>query len=105
MSADAGVIRDAAGLARAAGTLQKLSAQRSSDPRTESWEATNLLTVASALVAAAGRRAETRGSHWREDFPERDDGTWCAHLDLRLGPDGTINTDYFPIPTTARTGP
>ena len=73
MSADAGVIRDAAGLARAAGSLQKLAAQRSSDPRTESWEATNLLTVASALVAAAGRRAETRGSHWREDCPERDD--------------------------------
>ena len=99
MSADAGVIRDAAGLARAAGSLQKLAAQRSSDPRTESWEATNLLTVASALVAAASRRAETRGSHWREDYPERDDEHWCGHLDLRLGPDGTITTDYRPIPT------
>jgi L-aspartate oxidase len=96
MSADAGVIRDAAGLARAAGSLQKLAAQRSSDPRTESWEATNLLTVASALVAAASRRAETRGSHWREDFPDRDDQHWCGHLDLRLGPDGTISTDYTP---------
>jgi L-aspartate oxidase len=96
MSADAGVIRDAAGLARAAGSLQKLAAQRSSDPRTESWEATNLLTVASALVAAACRRAETRGAHWREDCPERDDQHWCGHLDLRLGPDGTISTDYIP---------
>ena len=46
----------AAGLGRAAGSLQKLAAQRSSDPGTESWEATNLLTVASALVAAASRR-------------------------------------------------
>ena len=99
MSADAGVIRDAAGLARAAGSLQKLAAQRSSDPRTESWEATNLLTVASALVAAASRRAETRGVHWREDCPERDDQRWCGHLDLRLGPDGTISTDF--IPTSA----
>jgi len=105
MSADAGVIRDAAGLARAAGSLQKLAAQRSSDPRTESWEATNLLTVATALVAAAGRRAETRGSHWREDFPERDEQNWCGHLDLRLGRDGTISTDYSSIPTHARTGP
>ncbi|MDQ1739806.1 MAG: L-aspartate oxidase [Pseudonocardiales bacterium] len=98
MSADAGVIRDAAGLARAAGSLQKLAAQRSSDPRTESWEATNLLTVASALVAAASRRAETRGSHWREDHPGRDDQHWRGHLDLRLGPDGTISTDYLPTP-------
>jgi len=105
MSADAGVIRDAAGLARAAGSLQKLAAQRSSEPRTESWEATNLLTVASALVAAAGRRAETRGSHWREDYPDRDEQNWHGHLDLRLGRDGTITTDYQPIPTHARTGP
>ncbi|HEY0168370.1 MAG TPA: L-aspartate oxidase [Jatrophihabitans sp.] len=94
MSADAGVIRDAAGLRRAAGSLQKLAAQRSSDPGTESWEATNLLTVASALVTAARRREETRGAHWREDFAERDDQNWCGHLDLRLGPDGTISTDY-----------
>jgi aspartate oxidase len=100
MSADAGVIRDAAGLARAAGSLQKLAAQRSSDPRTESWEATNLLTVASALVAAASRRAETRGAHWREDCPERDDEHWCGHLDLRLGPDGTISLDYLPTATS-----
>ncbi len=98
MSADAGVIRDAAGLARATAGLQKLAAQRSSDPGTESWEATNLLTVASALVAAAGRRAETRGTHWREDHPERDDQHWCAHLDLRLTPDGSIATDYRPAP-------
>jgi L-aspartate oxidase len=114
MSADAGVIRDAAGLGRAAGSLQKLAAQRTSDPRTESWEATNLLTVATALVAAAGRRAETRGSHWREDHPEPDED-WCGHLDLRLGPDGTITTDYLPSPGVsmplsphpidARTGP
>ena len=102
MSADAGVIRDAAGLARAAGSLQKLAAQRSSEPRTESWEATNLLTVASALVAAASRRAETRGAHWREDCPERDDQNWCGHLDLRLGPDGTISLDYVPTSPSHR---
>ncbi|MDQ2958869.1 MAG: hypothetical protein M3Y42_18170, partial [Actinomycetota bacterium] len=77
------------------GALQKLSAQRSSDPGTESWEATNLLTVASALVAAAARRTETRGSHWREDYPDADE-QWIGHLDLRLGPDGTILTDYLP---------
>jgi L-aspartate oxidase len=103
MSADAGVLRDAAGLSHAAVTLQKLAGQRSSDPRTESWEATNLLTVATALVAAAGRRQETRGTHWREDHPDRDDDRWLGHLDLRLGPDGMISTDYAPAPVPART--
>ncbi|UQX88923.1 L-aspartate oxidase [Jatrophihabitans telluris] len=97
MSADAGVLRDAPGLVRASATLAKLSAQRSRDPRTESWEATNLLTVATALVVAATRRQETRGSHWREDHPGADDERWLGHLDLSLGPDGMISSDYRPL--------
>jgi L-aspartate oxidase len=93
MSAGAGVLRDAAGLARAAAGCRKLSAQRDGSPGTESWEATNLVTVASALVAAATVRAETRGSHWREDHPDPDPA-WLGHLDLRLAPDGSIHTEY-----------
>jgi L-aspartate oxidase len=46
--------------------------------------------VASALAAAALRREETRGSHWRQDFPDRDDERWRAHLVTRLA-DGTIS--------------
>ena len=44
--------------------------------------------MAAALVAAATRREETRGSHWREDFPERDDEHWLGHLDTVLDRDG-----------------
>jgi L-aspartate oxidase len=97
MSADAGVLRDAAGLSRASASLQKMAGQRSRDPRTESWEATNVLTVATALVAAASKRAETRGSHWREDHPDRDDENWRGHLNLKLGADGMISTEYLPV--------
>jgi L-aspartate oxidase len=35
--------------------------------------------VATALVAAATRREETRGAHWREDFPDASDA-WRGHL-------------------------
>ena len=42
------------------------------------WETTNLLTVGSALLAAAQEREETRGSHWREDHPDRDDTALAA---------------------------
>ena len=31
--------------------------------------------------AAAQLREETRGSHWRDDFPDRDDADWAGHLD------------------------
>ena len=36
------------------------------------------------VVAAAAAREETRGSHWREDFPDRDDEHWARHVDVTL---------------------
>ncbi|WP_430498560.1 L-aspartate oxidase [Micromonospora trifolii] len=78
MTRGAGVLRSAATLAETAGTLTELGAARGR-PRTADWEATNLLTVASTLVAAAYARGETRGCHWREDFPTADE-RWLGHL-------------------------
>ncbi|BFV58596.1 L-aspartate oxidase [Kitasatospora sp. CMC57] len=81
MSTGAGVIRSAASMAATATGLARLTAdEKSADPAVESWEATNLHLVASALVAAAARREETRGCHWREDFPDRDDIHWQRHI-------------------------
>jgi L-aspartate oxidase len=48
--------------------------------------------VATAIVAAARARRETRGSHWRADFPERDDAAWLGHLVTRLDDDGMVTT-------------
>lgn len=83
MTSCAGVLRRATGLEAAVRELEGLG-RGSAEPGVEAWEATNLYTVASAIVAAARRREETRGSHWREDFPERADGTWRGHLVTRL---------------------
>jgi L-aspartate oxidase len=77
MSRGAGVLRSAASLGRA------LVDGGRAAPNTASWEATNLLTVAAALVVAAARRQETRGCHWREDFPEAAD-EWLGHLVVSL---------------------
>jgi L-aspartate oxidase len=90
MTEHAGVLRSAGGLDAAAAALAALVDASDSEPGTEAWETTNALTVASALVLAARLREETRGSHWREDFPERDDGEWFGHVDVALagsGPD------------------
>lgn len=97
MSADVGVLRDATGLAAAEAGLAELAAVRAPQGDIENWEATNLLTVAAALVAAARRREETRGSHWREDFPERDDVHWRGHLDVTVAGDGTVGTAFVPM--------
>ncbi|CAM5532839.1 L-aspartate oxidase [Streptomyces avidinii] len=93
MTDGAGVLRSAESLSRAAAALEALYATAAGElesrgktavPGTETWEATNLLCVARVLVAAAQRRAETRGCHWREDHPDRDDAHWRRHLVVRL---------------------
>ena len=90
MTAGAGVLRSAASLAAAARGLDALVTEGDDDrkpaePGVEAWETANLHLVARALVTAALRREETRGSHWREDHPERDDAHWRRHLVLTAG--------------------
>ncbi len=99
MSLHAGVLRDLAGLELAEAELAEL-AERAGvgsaavEPSTESWETTNLLAVAASLVRAARLRQETRGSHWRDDFPGRDDEHWRGHLDTVLCGD-ELHTEYM----------
>ncbi|MBC2875667.1 MULTISPECIES: L-aspartate oxidase [Streptomyces] len=95
MTRGAGVLRSADSLAEAADRLDAVHRAahtdgKSAEPGTEAWEATNLLLVARALTAAALRREETRGSHWREDRPDRDDDRWRRHLLVALRPDRTL---------------
>jgi L-aspartate oxidase len=84
MTERAGVLRSREGLADGAAALDVLAEKESGDAGTAAWETTNLLTVGRALVEAALAREETRGSHWRDDFPDRDDARWARHLDVRL---------------------
>jgi len=97
MTGGAGVLRSADSLAETAETLDKLGERRSDDPRPENWEVTDLHTVATALVAAAVRREETRGCHWREDHPHAS-GRWRGHLLAALDGDGTLHETYEALP-------
>jgi L-aspartate oxidase len=45
----------------------------------DAWRHLNLITVAKLIARAALRREESRGGHFREDFPERDDRNWRFH--------------------------
>ncbi|MFN0136927.1 MAG: L-aspartate oxidase [Phycisphaerae bacterium] len=46
------------------------------------WETQNLLTVAAAITLSAATRCESRGVHFRSDFPQTD-AAWRLHIDLR----------------------
>jgi len=48
----------------------------------EGWELQNMLTVARLTAGAARLRKETRGVHFRGDFPERDDAHWLRHTEV-----------------------
>jgi L-aspartate oxidase len=80
MGDGAGVLRSRESLGRTLGRLVELRLLTTEEPSTPAWEATNQHTVATLLATAAREREETRGSHWREDFPERDDAGWGGHL-------------------------
>src|SRR4029453_12070823 len=59
-----------------------------------------LLDLARALVVAALARQESRGGHFREDFPTRDDANWMRHS-LAFAEDGKVRLDYKPGTGTA----
>ena len=98
MTEHAGVLRSESGLAVAAAELAALRDKVGAEPGTTAWETTNLLTLAGALVDAAALRRETRGSHWREDYPERDDEHWFGHVDVTLDPnaDSGLSVQFHP---------
>nr|WP_275585765.1 L-aspartate oxidase [Geodermatophilus sabuli] len=100
MSARVAALRTGTGLAEAGGRLADLAAGLGDGvaPEVASWEATDLLTVASALTAAATAREETRGCHWREDHPDTEED-WRVHLDVRLDDDGSLRVTRRPVGT------
>jgi succinate dehydrogenase / fumarate reductase, flavoprotein subunit len=63
----------------------------------EAWELGALLDCADTLVAAALARDESRGGHYREDHPLRDDDHWLRHSLATREPDGGVRLEYKPV--------
>jgi L-aspartate oxidase len=98
MSEGVGVMRSEKSLKTALTTLQRLSTHRTMTPGVAAWEATNLYFLAMAIVRSALERRESRGSHWRMDYPETDQ-KWerriIQHLD-RAGDWSSTTVDVNP---------
>jgi succinate dehydrogenase / fumarate reductase flavoprotein subunit len=84
MTANAGIFRTEQGLTRAVDVLNELKARADktalsskslhmNQELVQHWELDNLLTVSMAVAQGALNRQESRGAHFREDYPERSD--------------------------------
>lgn len=75
MSQEVAVVRSAEGLARARAAIDALAAEANAqggDPETDSrerWELRNLIDAARSVIDNAAFREESRGAHYRSDFP------------------------------------
>ena len=65
----------------------------------EAIELGNLLELAQATVTAALAREESRGAHYREDFPKRNDAAWLKHS-LAHRTERGIELAYKPVTIT-----
>lgn len=98
MSEQVGVLRNAPGLGAALADLADLAGTEGEEG-TAAWETTNLVSLSTALATAAMLREETRGSHWRDDFPDRDDVDFAGHYDVVLV-DGAPVATFRPAAAT-----
>lgn len=65
----------------------------------EALELGYLISLAETIVAGAAARTESRGAHFREDFPDRDDDHFLKHTLAGKGPEGPI-LSYKPVRIT-----
>ena len=111
MEAGAGIYRTHESVAAAAVTISRLQ-ERFADiaitdhSRTFNTELTAALElaymhdVAEAIIQCALQRRESRGSHQRSDFPQRDDQHYLAHSLVYRHDDGTTRVEYLPVTIT-----
>jgi succinate dehydrogenase / fumarate reductase flavoprotein subunit len=108
MQDEVGIVRNEQEMQRALegiGKLQERAARVAVDGNREfnnGWhtamDLTNLLTVSEAITRAAIDRKESRGAHFRDDFPEKDPEAAKFNIVVRQGADGEMQLERVPIP-------
>ncbi len=105
MTANCGIFRDDTRLRSAWEKIKELQARfrkarvmdKSSRFNTDvlaAIETEHLLTFSEVIVAGALDRTESRGAHYRTDFPKRDDENWLKHTLVHKDQDGSLQIRY-----------
>ena len=111
MESGAGIYRDDDSLAGTCDTLaqvRKRLANIQLDDRsncfntelTTALELENMIDLAEAVAHSARQRTESRGSHQRTDFPERDDQKYLKHSMAYRTDDGSPRLEYLDVVIT-----
>ena len=97
---DGGIMRNEEGLSSALGNMREiLGSFSSSGPgskktltpdQVSAIELSSAARAASLILEAAVRRLESRGSHFRQDYPEQNDRQWLGHLQVKAVPNGDV---------------
>jgi succinate dehydrogenase / fumarate reductase flavoprotein subunit len=103
-----GIVRNESDMRRALEALEPLRARarqvgvRGHREYNPGWHAAldlqNLLTVSEAITRSAIERRESRGGHFREDYPEKDDAFGTFNIVVRKGRHGNMELARVPIP-------
>ncbi|MGH2809611.1 MAG: FAD-binding protein, partial [Actinomycetota bacterium] len=111
MSRDCGVVRTTDSLRRAEQAVADLKGRSGRAALDDSSDVYNLelmeavelgflLDLAEVTVKAAAARTESRGGHFRADFPDRDDGNWLKHSLVLLTEEGSTEIAYKAVTIT-----
>ncbi|MFZ2446650.1 MAG: succinate dehydrogenase flavoprotein subunit [Syntrophobacteraceae bacterium] len=110
MTAECSVFRREATLKKALETIRALEERyravsidnrggRFNTDLIDALELGHLLALGEAILTSALARTESRGAHWREDHPERDDENWLKHT-LAQKTDSGVSITYKPVTVT-----
>jgi succinate dehydrogenase / fumarate reductase flavoprotein subunit len=108
MQENVGIVRREAEMLRALAEIDSLSARAARVSVTGNreynpgWHTAldlgNLLTISRAITITAVERKESRGGHFRDDYPNKDPEFGKVNLVIRAGPDGSMVLSRVPIP-------